>query len=169
MHIIAIAAVDKSWGIGLKGKLLVSIPDDMKFFRETTTGHTVVYGRKTLESFPGKRPLPNRRNVVFSRNIGYNVKDAEVVHNIEEFQALLKDLPDDEEVYICGGGAIYRELLPLCDVCYITKIDYEYEADTYFPDLTKDPDWDLTDPGEEETYFDICYEFLVYRRKSRWT
>ena len=88
-----IAAVDKNWGIGLKNRLLVSIPDDMKFFRQTTTGKVVVMGRKTLESFPGGKPLKNRVNVVLTSDLDYQVKDAVVVHSLEELHAELKKYP----------------------------------------------------------------------------
>ena len=173
---IAIAAADKNWGIGNKGKLLVSIPEDMKFFKATTTGHTVVMGRKTLESLPGGRPLRDRRNIVLTKNHGFKCEGAVVVHSVEELSKVLEDHdayperesgadPADDRVYVIGGGSIYRELLPLCDEAYITRLDYSYEADTYFPDLDAAPDWELSDEGEEETYYDLIYYFNRYRRK----
>ena len=167
MNIIAIAAVDKNWAIGNKGKLLVSIPDDMKFFRETTTHHTVVMGRRTLQSFPNGKPLPNRTNVVLTANPDFRMDGAVVLHGVDEFSDYLKMLRQEEnetEVYIIGGGSVYRELLPFCDTALITKIDYAYEADTYFPNLDVDPAWQLVEEGEEETYFDLCFQFDVYHR-----
>ncbi len=163
MRIIAIAAADKNWGIGNKGKLLVSIPADMRFFKETTTGHAVVMGRKTLESLPGGRPLRDRTNIVLTKNPSYECKGALIVHDTDELKAVL-DEGDYENVYVIGGGSIYRELLPLCDEAYITRIDYSYEADTFFPDLDSDPEWELFSEGEEETYYDLVYYFNVYKR-----
>ena len=161
---IAIVAADKNWGIGNKGKLLVSIPEDMKFFRDTTTGHTVVMGRKTLESLPGGRPLRDRRNIVLTKNPGFKCDGADIVHSAEELKNVLS-AGDDDKVYVIGGGSIYRELLPLCDEAYVTRLDYSYEADTYFPDLDSDPEWELANEGDEETYYDLVYYFNRYVRK----
>ncbi len=158
-----IVAVDAHWAIGLKNRLLVSIPDDMKFFRETTTGKVVVMGRKTLESFPGGKPLKNRVNIVMTANPAYQAGDAIVVHNDEELAEELAKYPS-EDIYVIGGESIYRKLLPMCDVAHVTKIDYTYEADAYFPDLDKDPDWEITADSEEQTYFDLEYHFLKYER-----
>ena len=111
-----IASADKNWGIGFKNKLLVSIPTDMKFFRQTTTGKIVVMGRKTLESFPNGLPLKNRTNIVLTGNKDYRVKDAVIVHTLEELQEELKRYQSDD-IYVIGGERIYRQLLPLCDRC----------------------------------------------------
>ncbi len=164
MKIIAIAAADKNWGIGNKGKLLVSIPRDMKFFRSTTSGHTVIMGRKTLESLPGGRVLPDRRNIVLTKNPDFACEGADIYHSVDELKSALEE-SDDEEVFVIGGGAIYRELLPLCDEAFITRLDYSYEADTYFPNLDEDPEWELYFEDEEETYYDLIYNFCRYRRK----
>ena len=164
----AIAAVDKNWGIGLKGKLLVQIPADQRFFRETTTGQVVVMGRKTLESFPNGAPLKNRVNVVMTRGSRSLPDEVERVRSIDELKTVLSRY-EDREIYCIGGAEIYRQLLPLCDECYITKIDESYEADAFFPDLDEDPEWELVHDGsenEEQTYFDLVYHFLRYRRKS---
>ena len=118
-----IVNVDKNWGIGLNNKLLVSIPADMKFFRQTTTGNVVVMGRKTLESFPNGLPLKNRRNIVLTRDPEYKVKDAEIVHSREELMELLKDC-DSSRVYVIGGESVYRMLLPDCDTVHVTKVDH---------------------------------------------
>ena len=158
-----IAAADKNWGIGLKNRLLISIPADMRFFRETTTGHVVVMGRKTLESFPNGAPLKNRENIVLTRRENYNAKGAYAVHDIPSLLEYLKGYPQ-EEIYVIGGESVYRALLPYCDTAYITRIDYTYEADAFFPDLDADEAWEMTQEGEEETYFDLAYHFTVYRR-----
>lgn len=159
-----IAAVDKNWAIGNKNRLLTSIPADMKFFRETTSGHVVVMGRKTLESFPNGLPLKNRTNIVLTGNRDYKVKDAIIVNTKEELLEELKKY-DTEELYVIGGGSIYEMLLPYCDTAYITKIDHAYAADTYFPNLDEKDDWEMTQVSEEQTCFDLEYVFSKYERK----
>lgn len=160
-----IAAVDNHWAIGNKNELLIRIPNDHKHFREETTGKVVVLGRKTLETFPQGMPLKNRTNIILSANPKYQVKDAIVVHSIEELQEELQKYRD-EDIYIIGGESIYRQMLPYCNVAHITKIDHVYEADAYFPDLDKDEEWKITADSEEQTYFDIAYQFLKYERKN---
>ena len=160
-----IVNVDKNWAIGLGSKLLVRIPQDMKYFRSMTTGHVVVMGRKTLESFPESKPLPNRVNIVLTRDQGYQAPGAVVVHSMEELKEELKKYPG-EEVFVIGGGQIYRELLPLCDKAYVTKVDRAFDADVYFPDLDQDPQWKMTKVSEEQTYFDLEYVFAVYERTA---
>lgn len=159
-----IVAVDNNWAIGNKNELLVRIPNDHKHFREETTGKVVVLGRKTLETFPQGLPLKNRTNIILSRDKNYHVKDAIVVHSVDELLEELKKY-NDEDVYIIGGESIYRQMLPYCNVAHITKIDHEYEADTYFPNLDKDEAWEITADSDEQTYFDIAYQFLKYERK----
>ena len=149
-----IAAVDKNWAIGYKNQLLVSIPSDMKQFRQKTTGHIVVMGRKTLESFPGGLPLKNRRNIVLTSNRNYQVKDAVIVHSEEELKEELKKY-DTDEIFVIGGESIYRMLEPLCDEAFITKIDHSYQADAHFPNLDADPSWVLKEESEENTCFDL--------------
>ncbi|MBE5901876.1 MAG: dihydrofolate reductase [Lachnospiraceae bacterium] len=158
-----IVAVDKNWGIGCDNKLLVSIPDDMKFFRETTTGNVVVMGRKTLESFPGGRPLKNRINIVLTRDKNYDAKGAIVVHSKEE---LMKELAryESDKIYVIGGESIYRMLLDECDVAHVTKIDYAYKADAYFPNLDELAEWKVVQDSEEQTYFDLEYKFYKYSK-----
>lgn len=158
-----IVAADKNWAIGKDNKLLVSIPADMKFFRETTKGNVVVMGRKTLESFPQGQPLKNRVNIVITKNPDYKVKDAVVVHSVEE--AIEESKKNEGEVFCIGGESIYRAMLPYCDTALVTKIDHAYQADTYFPNLDEDSEWELTGETEEQTYFDIEYVFAKYERK----
>ena len=157
-----IVAVDKNWAIGKDNKLLVSIPADMKFFRETTKGNIVVMGRKTLESFPQGQPLQKRVNIVISQNKDYQVKGAVVVHSIEEAVEEAKKYEGD--VYVIGGESIYRAMLPYCKTALVTKIDHAYAADTYFPNLDEDSEWELTGETEEQTYFDLEYVFRKYER-----
>lgn len=160
-----IVAVDSNWAIGNKDRLLVSIPNDHKHFREETTGKVVVLGRKTLQTFPQGQPLKNRTNIILSRDRNYRVKDATVVHSVEELLEELRQY-DTEDIYIIGGESIYRQMLPYCDVAHVTKIDHVYEADTYFPDLDRDETWEITAESEEQTYFDLAYTFVRYQRKA---
>ena len=159
-----IAAVDNKWAIGKNGNLLVSIPEDMKLFREETIGKIVVMGRKTFESLPEKRALHNRVNIVLTSDLSYEKKDVTVLHSLEEALEKLKEYKS-EDVYIIGGASVYEQFLPYCDTAHITKVDYTYDADTYFPNLDKDENWMISDCSEEHTYFDICYEFVKYVRK----
>jgi len=158
-----IVAVDKNWGIGKENKLLVSIPSDMKFFREETTGNVVVMGRKTLESFPNGQPLRDRVNIILSKDKNYRVDGAIVVNNEAQLLAKLKEY-DQERIYVIGGGSIYEMLLPHCKVAHVTRIDFAYEADTYFPDLDKLSDWRISATSDEQTYFDLEYYFVKYER-----
>lgn len=161
-----IVAADKNWAIGYKNQLLVSIPQDMKFFRTTTTGKVIVMGRKTLESFPNGQPLKNRINIVLTSDKDYQVKDAVVLHSIEEVLEELEKY-DTEDVYVIGGDSVYRQFLPYCQKAYVTKIDHAYEADTYFPDLDEHTDWEMTKTSEEQTYFDLEYVFTIYEQKEK--
>lgn len=161
-----IAAVDRHWAIGYKGKLLNSIPEDMKFFRETTTNKVLIMGRKTLESFPNGLPLKNRVNIVLSRQKDYKVRDAIVVHSVEEALAKAAGY-NDEDVYVIGGASIYEQFLPYCSVAHVTKMDYVYQADAYLADLDQDPQWLYVAESEEKTYFDLEYQFVMYIRKDR--
>ena len=160
-----IAAVDKNWAIGLNNKLLVSIPDDMKFFRQTTTGKVVVMGRKTLESFPGGQPLKNRINIVLTTNRNYKVNGAIVVYSLEELLKELEKYPS-QDIYVIGGESIYRQLVDYCDVAHITKINFAYEADSWFPNLDEIEGWEITADSEEQTYFDLEYYFYKYEKKQ---
>lgn len=159
-----IANVDKNWAIGKNNQLLVKIPADMKFFRETTTGKVVVMGRKTLESFPNGQPLKNRTNIVLTHDRSYQVKDAVVVYSMDELHEELKKY-NSEDIYIIGGESIYRQMVDECDVAHITKVDYAYDADAYFPNLDEEPEWQITQDSEEQTYFDLIYHFYKYEKK----
>ena len=158
-----IAAVDANWAIGYKNELLVKIPNDQKWFQKITTGKVVVMGRKTMETFPNGMPLKNRTNIVLTGDRALRVKDAELVYGIEELLDKLKQY-NTEDVYVIGGESVYEELLPYCDTAYITKIDYTYQADRYFPNLDNDADWHIEAESEEQTYFDLEYYFVKYVR-----
>ena len=159
-----IAAVDNNWAIGFKGKLLVSIPNDQKMFRNETLGKVVVLGRKTLETFPRKAVLPGRNNIILSTKKDYEVKDAVVAHSKEELAELLKDVPSDD-IFIIGGSSVYNEFIDECDTAIVTFIDKEYQADSYFPNLDEDPAWELAEESEEQVYFDITYTYRTYKKK----
>lgn len=158
-----IASADNNWAIGKNNELLIRIPQDMKRFRQMTTGNVVVMGRKTLESFPNQAPLKDRINIVLTANPNYEVKGAVIVHSMDELQEELQKY-NSEDIYVIGGDSIYRQMLDLCDTAYITKIDYAYEADAHLPNLEKDPTWSMTEESEEQTYFDVIYTYQIYKR-----
>ena len=160
-----IVNVDSNWAIGHQGKLLVTIPKDMKFFRSETSGKVVVLGRKTLDTFPGGQPLKNRTNIILSHNPDYKVKGAIVCHSVEEVLEELKKY-NSEDVYIIGGDSIYKAFLPYCDVAHVTRTDHVYDADAWFPNLEEDPEWVLTGESEEKTYFDLEFRFCRYERRE---
>lgn len=159
-----IAAVDSNWAIGYKNDLLVRIPNDQKWFQKVTTGKVVVMGRRTLESFPNGIPLKNRTNIVLTGDKSLKVKDAVLVHSVEELLEELRNYPT-EDIYVIGGESVFEALLPYCDTAHITKIDYEYQADRHLPNFDKLPDWRVEEESEEQTYFDLEYTFVKYVRR----
>ena len=161
-----IVAVDKNWAIGYKGKLLISIPEDMKFFRETTTGHTVVMGKNTLLSFPNSKPLKNRNNIVIALEKDFTVEGATTVYSIEEALEEIKKY-DSDDVYVIGGGSIYKQLLPYCDKAYITYIDHSYSADTFFPNLDEDDNFELVEQSDPVVDNGIEIRFTTYINKAK--
>ena len=161
-----IVAVDKKWGIGNKGKLLVSIPRDKKLFREETTGKVIIMGHNTLLSLPGSQPLAGRDNIVLSRDSSLSIKGATVLNSVDAcIDYLNKNNIKDSDVFVIGGESVYNDFLPYCDIAHITYIDYEYEADRHFLNLDISNEWSLVLETEEETYFDIPYTFRLYKRK----
>ncbi|MCR5790210.1 MAG: dihydrofolate reductase [Lachnospiraceae bacterium] len=158
-----IASVDRNWAIGYQGKLLVRIPSDMKQFREKTTGKVIVLGRKTLMTFPGEQPLPNRTNIILSRNPDFRVKGALTAASTEALFEMLKAYPS-EDVFVIGGESAYAALADHCDTAYLTRLDYAYSADAYFPDLSRYPEWRMTEESEEMTCFDIEYRFEIWKK-----
>ncbi|MGI6020773.1 MAG: dihydrofolate reductase [Lachnospiraceae bacterium] len=159
-----IAAVDSNWGIGREGKLLISIPNDMKYFRSRTLNKVVIMGRVTLESFPNGAPLKNRVNIVLSGNEAYKKDGAIVVHSVREALQTVKDY-DTDDVYVIGGEKIYNEFEKYCDRAYITKIDYAFDADSFFPNLDAIDGWKVKEESDEMTYFDNTYRFVTYERE----
>lgn len=157
-----IVAVYDDWGIGCCGTQPVALSADRKFFREMTRGAMVIVGRRTIDDFPGKKPLPGRVNVALTRTVK-EIDGFTVCASPEEAVKLAKTA---ERAMVIGGGSIYRQMLPYCDTAHVTMIDYAYEADAYFPNLDKDPEWEITADSDEQTYFDIPYTFLRYSRKA---
>lgn len=158
-----IAAVDPSWGIGKDNDLLYHVPEDMKFFREKTVENFVICGRRTLESFPGSKPLPNRKHFVLT---GSSLEENDFlvkVGDLEELYRLISDLPS-ERVFVIGGASVYRQLYKKCKKAYITKIlCSDVKADVFFPDLDKDPDFRLVEESEVLTSKNgLKYSFLTY-------
>lgn len=160
-----IAAVDENWGIGNQGKLLTRISADQKFFRDTTMGHVVILGRKTLEEFPGGRPLKGRTNIILSSHPDYVVEGAIVVHSMEElFHELSKY--DSDDLYVIGGESVYRALIPYCDTGIITKIHHVYEADAFVQNLDKASDWDVVSEGKLQTADALSFQFCIYKHDN---
>lgn len=164
-----IVAVCDDWGIGIGGGMLVDNRADMRHFVRRTKGHTVLMGRKTLESFPGGQPLKARRNVVITRDPGFAREGVDVAHSIDDALAMVAD---DPEVWLIGGGMIYRELLPLCTRAEITKNHCVHPADTFFPNLDEDPTWHVASSAARDdegnplvTPEGIPFEFVTYTRE----
>lgn len=165
-----ILAADQNWGIGRDNDLLIHLPGDLKYFKERTSGKTVVMGRKTLESLPGSKPLPNRRNIILTRNKDFQVEGAEVVNSIDELMELTKTFKTGEsntdDVFIIGGADIYKQMIPYCDKFYITKIYAELPADRYFVDLDEFEDLEVTWSAPAEEYNGTKYQFFLYERRG---
>ena len=156
-----IVAVYDDWGIGRDGTQPVALSADRKFFRETTRGAMVIAGRRTIEDFPGQKPLPGRVNVALTRQ-SIEIPGFTICRSPEEAAALAKTA---ERAFVIGGGSVYRQMLPMCEKAYITKVHCAIDSDTYFPNLDEDPDWELAEvlqAGEEDG---ISYEMCLYRRK----
>ena len=158
----AIVVVDQNWAIGCNGDLLFSLPTDMKRFRSLTIGGTVILGRKTLDSFPGGRPLPKRRNIVITRNVDFDREGCEIAGSLQAALELAADT-EDGKLWVIGGGSVYAALLSRCKRVYLTKVDAVAEgADTFFPNLDKLPGWEIeavSDPVDENG---VTYRFVDY-------
>ena len=155
-----IVAVYDDWGIGRDGTQPVALSADRKFFRQTTKGAMVIVGRKTLGDFPGGKPLPNRVNVVLTRG-NPQIEGVEICHSPQEAAELAKTA---ERALVIGGGSVYRQMLPLCDAAYITKVHTTPVSDTYFPNLDADPAWKLAEVLQSGVEDGIAYEMCLYKR-----
>ena len=156
----AIVHADKEWGIGKGNGMMFSLPKDMKFFRETTMNHVVVMGGNTLRSFPNAKPLKNRVNIVLSR--GQVRDDCVIVRSYEELFKAMKD-HEDEEIYVIGGGEVYRELLPYCEEVLVTKVDAVGGAEVFFPNLDENSDFQCVDEGEPVDDNGLTIRFTRYK------
>ena len=157
-----IVAVYDDWGIGKDGTQPVALNADRKFFRQTTTGAMVIVGRKTLADFPGGKPLPNRVNVVLTRQDA-KIDDVIICHSPEEAVELAKTA---DRAMVIGGGSIYKQMLPMCDSAYVTKVHCNPESDTYFPNLDADENWSLTEIIQSGVEDGIRYDICLYKRKG---
>lgn len=158
----AIVHVDKNWGIGRDNSLMFRLPADMKFFRELTVGNTVVMGANTLRSLPGAKPLKDRLNIVLSSSLPYS-DDYMVVRNIEALSSAIDCAKG--EVYVIGGAAIYRMLLPYCAEALVTKVAADGNADVFFPDLDKDESFYLCCEGDEIETNGFKIKFCTYANR----
>lgn len=163
--IISILSVDKKYGIGKNNGLLFHLPVDMKFFRETTRGHTVFMGENTLLSFPESKPLKNRKNVVLSGDPTHNYEGCENIHNFDEFIKILKNCGENEDVFVIGGASIYRQTLPFVDKVLLTKVDADGGATVFFPNLDEDPSFVCVDEGTPIKDGEYTIRFTTYVRK----
>ncbi len=157
-----IVAVYSDWGIGREGTQPVALSADRKFFRETTRGATVIAGRRTVEDFPGQKPLPGRENILLSRSLT-ELPGFTVCRSAEEAVAYTKEAP---RVFVIGGGSIYRQMLPLCDRAYVTKVGTNPGSDTFFPNLDEDPEWALQEVLQSGEEAGIPYAMCLYKRIS---
>ena len=155
-----IVAVDANWAIGLDGDQLCYIPADLKRFQKLTTGHPVLLGRKTLATFPGGRPLKNRRNLILSTNPDFAPEGGEVFHTLEEALAVCP-----EDTFVIGGESVYHAALDRCDLAYVTKIEKAFEADRYFPNLDNDPAWEVVETEGPFQHEDLTFTYVTYKRK----
>lgn len=170
--IAAIVAVDNNFGIGSNNELLTNIPEDLKNFKRLTTNNVVIMGRKTYDSLPVK-PLPNRTNIVITSNLDLlNSNDISknnvIFVTLDFIKTLFKSISPNNllvDIFIIGGGIIYKELLHYCEQIYMTKINHTYNnADTYFPNIDCMQDWKLTMSSDTRKYNDIEYKFCIYKR-----
>ncbi len=159
----AIVAVDRNWGIGKNNGLLFHLKKDMKFFKEKTTGNVVVMGGNTLLSLPNEKPLPNRTNIVLS-DVFYR-DDVIMAQSLKELLNILKNY-DTDTVYVMGGAMMYRTMLPYCDTVYVTKIDADGEAQVFYENLDKLPNWECIEESEPEEDNGYSIKFATYKNKT---
>ena len=159
----AIVAVSADWGIGRNQSLLFHIPEDMKHFRALTTGGTIIMGRKTLDSLPDGKPLPERRNIVLTREEHFSRAGVEVAHSVA---AVFRLVENTDRVWVCGGGEIYDALLPYCEFCYVTRVYDSPACDTYFPNLDRLPQWQIIRSQPAAFNGKLTYQFIDYKNSN---
>ena len=162
--IIAIVTADKNWAIGKMGRQVTTIPDDVRYIRSTTTGQSVIMGRKTFESYPVGQIPENRNNIVLSSNPNFKAPGCLVCTSADE--AINKAKEKGTDIYVLGGAEVFAEMLPVTDEIQVTAVDYSYDADTYFPDIDKMPEWVMVEESEEQTHFDTVYFLRRYVRRT---
>lgn len=160
----AIVNVDKNWGIGIGNELLNHLSPDMKFFKEKTTGNVVVMGKSTFLSFPGPRALPNRVNIVLTTDKSWSAPDVIVCHSLDELFVQLERY-DTNTVYVIGGESVYKQLLPHCDLAYVTKVETSKPADKFFPNLDAEKEWVVDEDGEMLEHNGVNFRFVTYIKK----
>lgn len=161
-----IAAADMNWGIGKDGELLDNIPEDMKFFRETTTGKAVIMGKNTFLSFPNKKPLPKRLNIILTHDADFKVEGAVICKNIEDAVAAAKEKYKDEDIFFIGGESVYREAVNYCDTAYITRIEKSYTADRFIPDFENLDGWHKKSENRIKIEKGIYINFTEYKKNN---
>ncbi len=160
-----IVTVDENWAIGKKDKIFVQIPGNQRYLQQMTAGKTVVMGRKTMQALPQGIPMYGCENIVLSQNPDFKGKGAKVVRSKEELLAALNGVPT-KDVFVTGGESVYKMLFDMCDTVYVTMVEKAYDADRYFENLDRHPDWVMTEESDEQTYFDITYYFRKYERHN---
>lgn len=162
-----IVAADLDYGIAKNGDLLARLPKDLQFFKEKTLGNVVIMGRKTLESLPGKKPLPGRTTLILSRSPEYTCEQATVLHSEQEVLAWLKErqIPE-EQVFVSGGAEIYRLFMPYCQAGYLTKIYHHFDADQRIENIEQKPDWQEIERSPQQQENGYVYEWITYQRKA---
>ncbi len=165
--LVAILNCDKNFGIGKRNGLLFHLPLDMKFFCETTKGHTVAMGENTLLSFPNSKPLKNRINIVLSQDEKHDYEDVINVHSMDDFKMEIKKRLEKDDVFIIGGASIYRQMLPYVDEVLLTKVNEDGQAEVFFPNIDEDPSFELFSSSEkqEDNGHEIC--FCTYKNKFK--
>lgn len=157
-----ICAADRNWGIGKDNRLLDHIPEDMKFFRETTKGKAVIMGKNTFLSFPNQKPLLNRLNIVLTHDESFQPEGVTVCKSIEEAVRIAKESYASEDIFFIGGESVYRDSVSLCDKAYVTKIDNEYDADRYLVNFDELPEWTVKSEEMLKTESGLYITFVLY-------
>lgn len=158
-----IVAVDNNYAIGRNGGLIYSLPSDLKYFKQQTTGKVVVMGDRTYLSLP-KHPLPNRINIVLTQ-MDYELEGAITCHNLTELGETLKNY-NSNDVFVIGGGSVYNLLMPYCKYAYITKIDANEPADVYINNVEKQKNWKLVKQSELFTENNLNFKFCVFENSQ---
>ena len=165
--IISILNCDKEYGIGKKNGLLFSLKEDMRYFRTTTLNHVVAMGENTLLSFPGQKPLKNRKNIVLSQDASHNYEGVENVHTFEEFLKLVNQYAKNEDVFIIGGASMYRQTLEYVDYVYLTKVDAVGGAEVFFVNIDENPNFEIVSESAPIQDGDYQIKFVIYKNKNK--